>query len=397
MAAAAVAFNHTYEDSIKELGFDLTSWKIKVAVLSSMFIVGFAGNMTIFIMLLRKRLAVSQAIRQLILNLLIADLFVVNFCILTLAIWHYTVEWLAGDFMCRFSKFMQMFSLYASTFIIVVISLDRCIAIASPLGAMGKKVVNQRMITTAWILAGLFSIPQAVIFKVERAPIEEEFYQCVTFGSYTAPWQEAVYTTFTLFVNFIIPLVTIVLCYALILYKLFAGGRLLAVDESCRKGSTSSCLKDYPALSNGQQIHYSWNPSLTLRYAKLRKARTTSFWISMLIVMAFVVCWGPYYVRMVGSFLWEKTTDEHVDNFVFFFGMSNSVINPLIYGAFHILGRSRRISRQQRSSQGRHRPAIKEVLHNGGPGGGLASPSFLLSRHHPRNLTPPKTRFTTCV
>ena len=84
--------NLTYEDSMKELGFDVASWRIKVIVLSIMYITGFTGNAIVFIMLLRRRLGVSPAIRHVILNLVAADFFVVHFCILTLAVWHYTVS-----------------------------------------------------------------------------------------------------------------------------------------------------------------------------------------------------------------------------------------------------------------------------------------------------------------
>lgn len=44
-------------------------------------------------------------------------------------------------------------------------------------------------------------------------PFIEEFFQCVTFGSYSAPWQEKFYTMFTLLFMFIIPLLILVFSY----------------------------------------------------------------------------------------------------------------------------------------------------------------------------------------
>ncbi|GAU96457.1 hypothetical protein RvY_07899 [Ramazzottius varieornatus] len=380
--------NQTYEDSIRELGFDVVSWRTKVIVLSIMYVAGLIGNGIVFVMLLRRRLGVSPAIRHVILNLVVADIFVVNFCILTLAVWHYTVQWMAGDLMCRISKYLQMFSLYASTFIVVVISMDRCIAIVSPLNMMDKQKWNQRLANTAWALAAIFSIPQAVIFRVQKAPTSEfDFYQCVTFGAYTENWQEPLYTTFTLLVNFLLPLIIIISCYALILYKLFSNG-LVDKRADPRTSATNSYLREVDfTASNGikrsssvsQPYNVHDNPSLSIRSAKLRKARTTSFWISVLIVTTFLICWGPYYVRMVGSFVWENSVDEHVDNFVFFFGIFNSVLNPVIYGAFHIFSRA---SRHNRSGYISPRERLQQACHQRGGGGGThcqtdrSSPSF---------------------
>jgi len=49
-----------------------------------------------------------------------------------------------------------------------------------------------------------------------RGPFKEEFYQCVTFGAYTARWQEQLYSTISLLLMYVIPLVTMVTAYLLI-------------------------------------------------------------------------------------------------------------------------------------------------------------------------------------
>ena len=57
---------------------------------------------------------------------------------------------------------------------------------------------------------------QAYIFRVKRAPFQEEFYQCVTNGAYTAEWQEPLYSCLAALLTFVIPLVTMVTAYMLI-------------------------------------------------------------------------------------------------------------------------------------------------------------------------------------
>lgn len=60
----------------------------------------------------------------------------------------------------------------------------------------------------------VFVLLQLFIFRVVRGPFEEEFYQCVTYGSYSAPWQEQLYTVMSLLLMFVLPLATLVATYA---------------------------------------------------------------------------------------------------------------------------------------------------------------------------------------
>ena len=64
----------------------------------------------------------------------------------------------------------------------------------------------------------LFSLcaRQAIVFHVLRGPFQEEFYQCVTFGSYKEDWQRQLYSVASLLLMFVLPLVIIGTAYALI-------------------------------------------------------------------------------------------------------------------------------------------------------------------------------------
>ncbi|GBM88338.1 hypothetical protein AVEN_196975-1 [Araneus ventricosus] len=55
---------------------------------------------------------------------------------------------------------------------------------------------------------------QAVIFRLAKGPFIEDFYQCVTYGFYTAPWQEQLYTSFSLLFMFLIPLCILITTYS---------------------------------------------------------------------------------------------------------------------------------------------------------------------------------------
>ena len=55
---------------------------------------------------------------------------------------------------------MQVFGLYQSTYIVVIISIDRCIAILDPISKNRGPHKVKIMIGIAWILSTVFSLPQ---------------------------------------------------------------------------------------------------------------------------------------------------------------------------------------------------------------------------------------------
>lgn len=73
--------------------------------------------------------------------------------------WNITVQWYAGEFLCKVLSYLKLFSMYAPAFMMVVISLDRSLAITRPL-AMKSNGVGQSMIGLAWLLSGIFAGPQ---------------------------------------------------------------------------------------------------------------------------------------------------------------------------------------------------------------------------------------------
>ena len=53
-----------------------------------------------------------------------------------------------------------------------------------------------------------------------RGPFQEEFEQCVTYGSYTAEWQEQLYSIVSLMLMFVGPLAVLVVTHASAIIKL---------------------------------------------------------------------------------------------------------------------------------------------------------------------------------
>uniref|UniRef100_A0A8C6QLU5 Gonadotropin-releasing hormone receptor n=1 Tax=Nannospalax galili TaxID=1026970 RepID=A0A8C6QLU5_NANGA len=138
--------------------------------------------------------------------------------------WNITVQWYAGEFLCKVLSYLKLFSMYAPAFIMVVISLDRSLAITRPLAVQSSIKLEQSMIGLAWILSIVFAGPQLYIFRmiylVDGSGQTEVFSQCVTHCSFPQWWHQAFYNFFTFSCLFIIPLLIMLICNTRIIFTL---------------------------------------------------------------------------------------------------------------------------------------------------------------------------------
>jgi gonadotropin-releasing hormone receptor len=132
---------------------------VKAAVLAVLAAASLLANVATIISIHRHRKHRVSSVYRLILHLSIADLFVTFFCLAGESVWSYTVGWYAGNIGCKLFKFMQMFALHLSTFVLVLIGVDRFVAVRYPLNCLTTTTCN-RYIACAWILSALCSFPQ---------------------------------------------------------------------------------------------------------------------------------------------------------------------------------------------------------------------------------------------
>lgn len=74
--------------------------------------------------------------------------------------WNITVQWYAGELLCKVLSYLKLFSMYAPAFMMVVISLDRSLAITRPLAVKSNSKLGRSMIGLAWLLSSIFAGPQ---------------------------------------------------------------------------------------------------------------------------------------------------------------------------------------------------------------------------------------------
>ncbi|XP_029317535.1 LOW QUALITY PROTEIN: putative gonadotropin-releasing hormone II receptor [Cottoperca gobio] len=253
-------------------------------------------------------------VRVLIINLTVADLLVTFIVMPVDAVWNITVQWLAGDFACRLLMFLKLQAMYSCAFVTVVISLDRQSAILNPLAITKARKRNRVMLTVAWGMSVMLSVPQMFLFHNVTIIHPEDFTQCTTRGSFAAHWHETAYNMFTFCCLFLLPLVIMITCYTRIFCEI------------------SKRLKSDNVPSNEVHLRCSKN--------NIPRARMRTLKMSIVIVSSFIVCWTPYY--LLGLWYWffpndlEGKVSHSLSHILFIFGLVNACLDPLIYGLFTI-------------------------------------------------------------
>ncbi|XP_077299255.1 gonadotropin-releasing hormone receptor-like [Arctopsyche grandis] len=320
---------------------------VKACVLGALAVLSFVGNLATILSIKRsqrsRRTSRSScsAIYSLIMQLSVADLLVTVFCLGGEAAWSYTVAWLAGNTACKLFKFMQIFSLYLSTFVLVLVGVDRFVAVRYPMKSLSTARRGTRLLVFVWILSAMLSIPQLIVFHEAKGPFYEEFYQCVTHGYYSYRWQEQLYASVSIFFMFVLPLIVLMITYA---------ATFITISRSEKAFREEVAGGRRPDLNRKRLIH---------------RAKMKSLRISVVIVVAFIVWWTPYYTMMI-IFIFldpDKHISEELQSGIFFFGMSNSLVNPVIYGAFQLWPgrRGRSQGSQREGSMVNHRSTMTQA------------------------------------
>lgn len=151
---------------------------IRACILGALAVLSFIGNLATIFSIRRsqrsRRTSRSScsAIYSLIMQLSVADLLVTVFCLGGEAAWSYTVAWLAGNAACKLFKFMQIFSLYLSTFVLVLVGVDRFVAVRYPMKSLSTARRGTRLLVFVWILSAVLSIPQvSTLYCIPILPI----------------------------------------------------------------------------------------------------------------------------------------------------------------------------------------------------------------------------------
>lgn len=127
-------------------------------------------------------------------------------------------DWVFGHFMCKFTSFILFLNMFSSIFLLLIISVDRCVVVMFPVWAQNKRNIHRAlvMVLLAWIFSLLLSLPAAIFRDIEGHDISKQ----ACYENYTHDKQHIAVVVCRFIFGFVISLLIIIICYVVIIRKL---------------------------------------------------------------------------------------------------------------------------------------------------------------------------------
>ncbi|XP_035377628.1 LOW QUALITY PROTEIN: vasopressin V2 receptor [Electrophorus electricus] len=196
---------------------DIALARAEIGVLSLVLALTALGNGFVLWVLLRRRKH-NAPMHLFMVNLCVADLVVAFFQVLPQLVWDITETFQGPDALCRTVKYMQIVGMFASSYMIVAMTVDRHYAICCPLRAYKGGAVScwNTPIMVAWGLSLVLSVPQVFIFS--RSEVAPGVFEC--WGHFAEDWGLKAYVTWMTLAVFLLPAFIVTVCQVRIFREL---------------------------------------------------------------------------------------------------------------------------------------------------------------------------------
>ena len=296
------SFNNTDE---RDNSNNIESYlRVIIPILFSLIVViGFLGNLLVIVVIIINK-QMRNAMNLLILNLAVADICFILFCVPFTGAEYVLPKWPFGDVWCKIVQFLIYVFAYASVYTLVLMSLHRYLAIVCPLSSISfrNQANTVRLLVILWVLVLAGNSPLLFTYVV----IDYTFYgedRSACISKYSRDDNVLMLNLFHLLFlvfGYILPLSLICVLYGLMLKRL-----LFRVIPGASKGSGN-------------------NRSMK---------RTTKMII--IVVAAFALCWLPIHVVfMLQRFGTNSSYIALIQIAGNCLSYMNSCVNPILYAIF---------------------------------------------------------------
>ncbi|XP_072725636.1 galanin receptor type 3 [Ciconia boyciana] len=263
-------------------------------IFSLIFLLGTVGNGLVLAVLLRNGQVKYNTTNLFILNLAMADLCFIVCCVPFQATIYTLDGWLFGAFACKAVHFLIYITMYASSFTLAAVSVDRYLAIRYPLKSRDLRTSRNAGVAIAaiWSLSLLFAGPYLSYYQIvhyHRVPI------CVPI------WEDQrrkILDILTFVFGYLLPVSVVSLAYA-------------------------------------RTIKFLWTSVDPIeRISESRKAKRKVTKMIVAVAILFCLCWLPHHLVILcfwfGHFPFNRATyacrlASHCLSY------ANSCLNPIVY------------------------------------------------------------------
>ena len=277
------------------------------------------GNLLVAVTVLRNK-AIQTPTNYFILSLSITDL-----CIGTLVMPFSAVntlhwEWPLGAIFCNIYTSFDVMLCTVSILTLFAISLDRYLAVTMPLRYPQKiscRIVG-RVCAAVWIFSFVLAfVPIMLGWNTEDGSVQNMATpRLCEFGL------NRVYVLLISIGTYFAPLIVMSALYMKVL--MITKRQVQRLNKMCQMGHFGST--DGGLLRRGS----------TERQHRLKLASDTKATITLAsLVLAFAICWVPYFGLFTAKPFLREPINLHLDLFTLWLGYANSAINPFLYAYYN--------------------------------------------------------------
>ncbi|XP_047560012.1 vasopressin V1b receptor [Lutra lutra] len=316
------------------LGRDEELAKAEIGVLATVLVLATGGNLTV-LLTLGQRSRKRSRMHLFVLHLALTDLGVALFQVLPQLLWDITYRFQGPDLLCRAVKYLQVLSMFASTYMLLAMTLDRYLAVCHPLRSLQQPSQSAYpFITAPWLLAAVLSLPQVFIFSLQEVIQGTGVLDC--WAHFHVPWGPRVYITWTTLAIFVLPVAMLTACYSLIYREICKN---LKVKTQARKVEGRGWRTWDRTSPSGPAVATRGLPSRVSSINTISRAKIQTVKMTFVIVLAYIACWAPFFSVQMWS-VWDKNApNEDSTNVAFtismLLGNLSSCCNPWVYMGFN--------------------------------------------------------------
>ncbi|XP_051879227.1 galanin receptor type 1 isoform X2 [Pristis pectinata] len=226
---------------------------IIIPTFSLIFCLGVLGNSLVITVLARSSPGKPRSTTNiLILNLSIADLSYLLFCIPFQSTYYFMSHWVFGGFLCKFVHYFFTVSMLVSFFTLSAMAVDRYIAIVHSRRSSCIRVARHTVmgVLLIWLVSLAAASPEAYYRMLVHTNDQGPF----CWEKWTVLLHRQIYKVATFVVGYLLPLLLICYCYAKVLNHLRKKLRNISKKTESSKRKNCNWLV---TLSQGTEPHES--------------------------------------------------------------------------------------------------------------------------------------------
>nr|XP_032635631.1 G-protein coupled receptor 54-like isoform X2 [Chelonoidis abingdonii] len=208
-------FNSSGEDTSPPFLTD--AWLVPLFY-ALIMLLGLVGN-SLVIYVVSKHRQMRTATNFYIANLATTDIIFLVCCVPFTATLYPLPSWIFGDFMCKLVNYLQQVTAQATCITLTAMSMDRCYATLYPLQSLRYRTpcVAMGVSVAIWISSFLLSLPIAMYHRTEVGYWYGLRTYCIE--AFASKSQERSIILYTFLAVYLLPLLTICLCYSIMLTR----------------------------------------------------------------------------------------------------------------------------------------------------------------------------------